>query len=145
VPHVERHADVTWNGNLARGEGFITAPSGAFAELPYSAASRIASRAETTSPEELLASAHAGCFAMSLAGELREQDVRIAVSANVVLDEVEGQGHRIVESQLTVRVQAPGLEQEAFDEAVRAADEGCPFSRLIAAGAKVTIDARLEE
>ena len=144
MPHVERHAEVTWNGNLARGEGRISAPSGAFADLPYSSASRIASRAETTSPEELLAAAHAGCFAMSLAGELREQDARIAVTANVVLDEVEGQGHRIVESQLTVRAQAPGLAQEAFDEAVRAADAGCPFSRLIAAGAKVTIDARLE-
>ena len=144
MPHVERHAEVTWNGNLARGEGFITAPSGAFADLPYSAASRVAQRVETTSPEELLAAAHAGCFAMSLAGELREQDARIAVTANVVLDEVEGQGHRIVESQLTVRAKAPDLAQEAFDEAVRAADEGCPFSRLIAAGAKVTIDARLE-
>ena len=144
MPHVERHADVTWNGNLARGGGHITAPSGAFADLPYSAASRVAQSVETTSPEELLAAAHAGCFAMSLAGELREQDARIAVTANVVLDEVEGQGHRIVESQLTVRAQAPGLAQEAFDEAVRAADEGCPFSRLIAAGAKVTIDARLE-
>ena len=144
MPHVERHAEVTWNGNLARGEGFITAPSGAFADLPYSAASRVAQRVETTSPEELLAAAHAGCFAMSLAGELREQDARIAVTANVVLDEVEGQGHRIVESQLTVRARAPGLAQEAFDEAVGAADEGCPFSRLIAAGAKVTIDARLE-
>jgi osmotically inducible protein OsmC len=144
LPHVERHAEVTWNGNLARGEGFITAPSGVFADLPYSAASRVASRAETTSPEELLAAAHAGCFAMSLAGELREQDARIAVTANVVLDEVQGQGHRIVESQLTVRARAPGLAQEAFDEAVRAADDGCPFSRLIAAGAKVTIDARLE-
>ena len=144
MPHVERHAEVTWTGNLARGEGFITAPSGAFAELPYSAASRVAQRAETTSPEELLAAAHAGCFAMSLAGELREQDARIAVSANVVLDEVEGQGHRIVESLLTVRARAPGLAQEAFEEAVRAADAGCPFSRLIAAGAKVTIDARLE-
>ena len=144
MPHVERHAEVTWNGNLARGEGRISAPSGVLSEAPYSAATRIASRPETTSPEELLAAAHAGCFAMSLAGELREQDARIAVTANVVLDEVEGLGHGIVESQLTVRARAPGLAQEAFDEAVRAADAGCPFSRLIAAGAKVTIDARLE-
>ena len=145
MPHVERHADVTWNGNLARGEGRISAPSGAFSELPYSAATRVAARAETTSPEELLAAAHAGCFAMSLAGELQDPDARIAVTANVVLDEVEGKGHQIVESQLTVRAQAPGLGQGAFDEAVGAADDGCPFSRLIAAGAKVTIDARLEE
>jgi len=141
VPRVERHAEVTWKGNLARGEGRISAPSGAFSELPYSAATRVAARAETTSPEELLAAAHA----MSLAGELQDPDARIAVTANVVLDEVEGKGHQIVESQLTVRAQAPGLGQGAFDEAVGAADDGCPFSRLIAAGAKVTIDARLEE
>jgi osmotically inducible protein OsmC len=145
LPHVERRAEVTWTGNLARGEGRITAPSGAFSELPYSAATRIAARAETTSPEELLAAAHAGCFAMSLAGELREQDARVAVTANVVLDEVDGRGHQIVESQLTVRAHAPGLDREALDRAVAAADAGCPFSRLIAAGAKVTIDARLED
>jgi osmotically inducible protein OsmC len=111
---------------------------------PYSAPSRIAARAETTSPEELLAAAHAGCFAMSLAGELRDPEARIEVRANVVLDEVAGQGHRIVESQLAVRARVSSLDREAFDEAVRAADEGCTFSRLIAASAKVTIDAEME-
>jgi lipoyl-dependent peroxiredoxin len=144
VPRVDRRATVTWEGNLARGEGRISAPSGAFSESPYSAATRIAARAETTSPEELLAAAHAGCFAMSLAGELRDPDARLDVTANVVLDEIDGQGHRIVESQLTVRVKAANLGQEELDRAVEAADAGCPFSRLIAAGAKVTIDARLE-
>ena len=145
MPRVERSAEVSWEGNLARGEGRISAPSGIFSEAPYSAATRIASRPETTSPEELLAAAHAGCFAMSLAGELREAEARIDVTANVVLDEVDGQGHQIVESQLEVRARAPGLEQAAFDEAVEAADRGCPFSRLIAAAAKVTINATLED
>jgi len=144
VPHVERSARAGWEGNLARGEGRISAPSGLLSDAPYSAASRIAARPETTSPEELLAAAHAGCFAMSLAGELRDPEARIEVTANVVLDEVEGQGHRIVESQLTVRAAVSNLDRDAFDEAVRAADEGCPFSRLVAAGAKVTIDARME-
>jgi osmotically inducible protein OsmC len=95
-----------------------------------------------TSPEELLAAAHAGCFAMSLAGELRRDDAHIDVTANVVMDEVEGKGHQIVESQLTVRVAASGVERGAeFDRIVRAAHEGCPFSQLIEASAKVTIDA----
>ena len=145
MPRVERSAQVSWEGNLARGEGRISAPSGAFSEARYSAATRIAQRPETTSPEELLAAAHAGCFAMSLAGELREAGARIDVTANVVLDEVDGKGHQIVESQLEVRARAPGLEQAAFDEAVEAADRGCPFSRLIAAAAKVTINATLED
>ena len=144
MPHVERSARAGWEGNLARGEGRISAPSGLLSDAPYSAASRIAARPETTSPEELLAAAHAGCFAMSLAGELRDPEARIEVTANVVLDEVEEQGHRIVESQLTVRAAVSNLDRDAFDEAVRAADEGCPFSRLVAAGAKVTIDAGME-
>ena len=144
MPHVERSARAGWEGNLARGEGRISAPSGLLSDAPYSAASRIAARPETTSPEELLSAAHAGCFAMSLAGELRDPEARIEVTANVVLDEVEGKGHRIVESQLTVRAAVSNLDRDAFDEAVRAADEGCPFSRLVAAGAKVTIDARME-
>ena len=139
-----RRRDIEWRE--VSGKGKVSASSsGVFRDLDVSWARRSEADANgVTSPEELLAAAHAGCFAMSLAGELREQDARIAVTTNVVLDEVEGQGHRIVESQLTVRAQAPGLAQEAFDEAVRAADAGCPFSRLIAAGAKVTIDARLE-
>ena len=142
----ERKASVTWQGDLMSGQGTIeSVTSGVLGSLEVDWANRAEDAQGKTSPEELLAAAHAGCFAMSLAGELREQDARIAVTANVVLDEVDGQGHQIVESQLTVRARVPALDPEAFDRAVEAADEGCPFSRLIAAGAQVTIDARLEE
>ena len=115
--------------------------------MPFSLTSRIGDPGGKTNPEELLAAAHAGCYAMSLAGELTragQETARVIVTATVTLDEVDGQGHRIVESQLEVRARAPGLEQAAFDEAVEAADRGCPFSRLIAAAAKVTINATLE-
>jgi lipoyl-dependent peroxiredoxin len=147
MPRIERHANVTWDGTNARGRGAISAGTGAFADLEYSLPVRIGKGTEgKTSPEELLAAAHAGCFAMSLAGELRRDDAHVDVRANVVMDEVEGKGHRIVESQLTVRVSAPGLERgDEFDQTVRAAHEGCSFSRLIEASAKVTIDADLEE
>jgi osmotically inducible protein OsmC len=70
VPRVQRSADVTWTGNVARGSGAISAATGAFAELPYSLASRVERPDGKTSPEELLAAAHAACYAMSLAGEL---------------------------------------------------------------------------
>jgi osmotically inducible protein OsmC len=146
MPRIERHANVTWDGTNARGRGAISAGTGAFTGLEYSLPVRIGKGTEgKTSPEELLAAAHAGCFAMSVAGELRREDAHIDVTANVVMDEVEGKGHLIVESQVRVRVNAAGLEREEFDRAVLAAHEGCSFSRLIEASAKVTIDARLEE
>src|SRR5438045_9596764 len=107
MPRIERNANVVWEGNLARGSGRISGGTGAFEALPYSRAVRIGKGNEgKTSPEELLAAAHAGCFAMSLAGELREADPHLEVRANVVMDEVPGKGHLIVESQLRVRARA---------------------------------------
>ena len=147
MPRVERQADVSWEGNLARGEGRISAPSGAFSDLPYSAATRIASPPETTSPEELLAAAHAGCFAMSLAGELTRAGTppaRLDVTARVTLDEVAGQGHLIVSSAISARARVPGVDDASFSAAVEAADAGCTFSALIRASAKVQVDATLE-
>ncbi len=145
MPRIERHADVVWDGTNAGGSGRIDAGTGAFSGLGYSLPVRIGKGTEgKTSPEELLAAAHAGCFAMSLAGELRAEDAHLDVRANVVMDEVEGKGHQIVESQLRVRARVPGVDENAFRRAVGAADEGCPFSRLIKAGANVSIDAELE-
>jgi osmotically inducible protein OsmC len=148
LPRIERHAEVVWEGNLARGTGSISAGTGAFSDLEYSNAVRIGKGNEgKTSPEELLAAAHAGCFATSLAGELTRAGSppeRLDVVSNNVMDEVEGKGHVIVESQLRVRARVAGIEPAAFDEVVGTADEGCPFSHLIKASAKVSIDARLE-
>jgi len=147
VPRVDRSAHVSWEGSLARGEGRISAPSGVLTDAPYSAATRIASRPETTSPEELLAAAHAGCFAMSLAGELTRAGTppeRLDVSANVTLDEVPGQGHLIVRSAISARARVRGADDATFSAAVAAADEGCTFSALIRASAEVQVDATLE-
>jgi osmotically inducible protein OsmC len=146
VPRIERNANVTWDGNVARGRGAITAGTGAFSGLEYTLPVRIGKGDQgRTSPEELLAAAHAGCLAMGLAGELQREDARIDVTANVVMDEVDGDGHQIVESQVRVRARVPGLDQDAFERAVAAADAGCAFSSLIRASAKVSIDAELEE
>ena len=148
MPRIERHANVVWEGNLARGSGLISAGTGAFVQLEYSNAVRIGKGNEgKTSPEELLAAAHAGCLATSVAGELTRAGAppeRIDVTANIVMDEVEGKGHQIVESQVRVRVRVPGIEEDAFRRVVKEADEGCPFSNLIKASAKVSIDAELE-
>jgi osmotically inducible protein OsmC len=148
MPRIERHANVVWEGNLARGSGLISAGTGAFEQLEYSNAVRIGKGNEgKTSPEELLAAAHASCLATSVAGELTRAGTppeRIDVTANIVMDEVDGKGHQIVESQVRVRVRVPGIDEDAFRRVVTEADEGCPFSTLIRASAKVSIDAKLE-
>ena len=137
---------MTWDGTGARGIGAIDAGTGAFRGLEYSQPVRIGKGKEgKTSPEELLAAAHAGCFAMSLAGELRNEDARLEVTSLIVMDEVAGRGHLIRESQVRVRAHVPGLEQAAFEETVQTAHEGCSFSQLLGdADVQVTIDARLE-
>jgi osmotically inducible protein OsmC len=145
VPRIEREARIVWEGNLARGAGAISAGTGAFSALPYTNASRIAAPEDKTSPEELLAAAHGGCFTMSLAGELTRlghAPERLDTTCLIVMDEVEGQGHQIVGSQLSVRVLAPGLDDAKLAKGVELADEGCPFSALLRrAGADVDVAA----
>jgi osmotically inducible protein OsmC len=138
VPRIVREADVSWEGNLARGTGAITAASsGAFTGLGYSLPTRIAAPAGTegkTSPEELLAAAHGGCFTMSLAGELTGAGAppgRLDVHCRITMDEVEGRGHLIVHSALDVRAAVSGLDAELLEAAVAAAHEGCSFSSLL--------------
>jgi osmotically inducible protein OsmC len=149
MPRVTREAEVSWEGSSAKGRGAITAASsGAFAGLPYSEPIRIAATGvEETSPEELLAAAHAACYAMSLAAELtrdRTPPERLDVRSTVVLDEVEGEGHRIVASELAVKARVRGSDDGAFRAAVARADDGCTFSALIRASGTVSIDATLE-
>ena len=147
MPRVQRAADVTWEGNVARGSGSISAESGAFHDLGYSLATRIGAPEGKTSPEELLAAAHAGCYGMSLAGELARAGTpaeRLEVTATVTLDEVEGGSHRIVSSELQARARGEGIDAGALERAARAADEGCTLSALIRASATVTVNAELE-
>jgi len=147
MPRIERTATVTWEGNLARGAGSLSGRSGAFTELPYSLATRIGAPEGKTSPEELLAAAHGGCIAMSLAGELTGGGTppgRLEVTCRIVMDEVEGQGHQIVASYVEMVAAADGLDDARLQAAVAAADESCPFSALLRrAGAEVHVTARL--
>jgi len=147
MPHIERTAHVGWDGNVARGAGTLDAQSGAFARLPFSLPSRIGDPGGKTSPEELLAAAHGGCITMSLAGELTKAGTppgRIDTDVTIVMDEVEGQGHQIVGSQVDFVVRAEGVDDDALQAALEEADDGCPFSQLLKrAGATVTVTARL--
>ncbi|HUJ54875.1 MAG TPA: OsmC family peroxiredoxin [Gaiellaceae bacterium] len=147
MPRIERTAHVGWDGNVARGAGSIDAGTGAFSGLPFSLATRIGQPEGKTSPEELLAAAHGGCFAMSLAGELTGAGTppgRLDVTCTIVMDEVEGQGHQIVGSHVEVEARLDGVGDAALQAAVERADEGCPFSALLKrAGADVQVEARL--
>jgi osmotically inducible protein OsmC len=147
MPRIERTAEIVWKGNVARGEGTISAGSGAFSGLAYSLAARIGQLEGKTSPEELLAAAHGGCLTMSLASELVSASTppgRLVASCRIVMDEVEGQGHQIVASHVELVAAAEGLDGAGLEAAVAKADEGCPFSTLLRrAGADVRVTARL--
>jgi lipoyl-dependent peroxiredoxin len=147
MPHIERRAQLVWEGNLARGEGKVGGDSGAFAGLGFSLPTRVGRSEGKTSPEELLAAAHGGCITMSLAGELTRAGTppgRLDVSCLIEMDEVEGQGHQIVASHVEAVVAAEGVDQAGLESALAAADEGCPFSQLLRrAGAAVEVSARL--
>jgi osmotically inducible protein OsmC len=147
MPRIVRVADVSWEGTTARGAGIVSASSsGAFA-LPVTIASRVGEPEGKTSPEELLAAAHATCFVTSLGSELARAGTppeHLDVRCTVTMDEVEGVGHRIVASAISARGLAPGADAASFAQAAEAADAGCPFSALIKASAAVTVEATLE-
>jgi osmotically inducible protein OsmC len=143
-----RRADVTWQGDLLSGSGVVTAgSSGAFKELPVSWASRTEAPGGRTSPEELVAAAHASCFAMALSFGLanaKTPPTRLDVSASVTFDRVEA-GFRVVSSALTVRGRVAGLDQEGFRKAAEAAKDGCPISQALKGNVALSVQATLEK
>ena len=146
MPRIVREARVAWEGTVSRGSGVVSASSSGAFELPVTIASRIGDPEGKTSPEELLAAAHATCFVISLGSELAKAGTppeRLEVLCTITMDEVEGMGHRIVSSALSARGAAAGADAASFAQAAEAADAGCPFSSLIKASATVTIDATL--
>jgi osmotically inducible protein OsmC len=139
----ERTANVTWTGSLMEGGGTIeSVGSGAFGPLDVTWASRAEEPAGRTSPEELIAAAHAACFSMALSHGLAQAGTppeRLEVSATVTF--VPGTG--ITKSALRVRGTVPGMDEAAFVEAAEAAKAGCPVSKALAAVPEITLDAAL--
>ena len=139
----ERTADVTWSGSLLEGAGTIErVGSGAFGPLDVTWASRAEEPAGRTSPEELIAAAHAACFSMALSHGLAQAGTpaeRLETSATVTF--VPGTG--ITKVALRVRGSVPGIDEAAFLEQANAAKEGCPVSKALAGGPEITLDAAL--
>jgi len=145
MPIAVRHAEITWEGSLAGGAGTLTGQSGAL-ELPVSWAARTERPDGKTSPEELIAAAHASCFAMALAlvlGENHMPPKRLTVNAACTLDEVAGTP-RITAVALNVRAQVPGLEQADFEQQVGRAADLCPVSNALRSNVQISLDSKLE-
>jgi osmotically inducible protein OsmC len=127
------HAQAKWEGTLKQGKGVMKLGSGAF-EGAYSFASRFEGAAGTT-PEELIAAAHAGCFSMALAMLLEQagyEPRQIKTEAEVTLDQVDD-GFKITAIELQTKAEVPGIDADAFEQQAQAAKKGCPVSQALAA------------
>jgi osmotically inducible protein OsmC len=142
----ERRGEATWSGNLTEGSGAVSlASSGLANELPVTWASRTEDHGGKTSPEELIAAAHAACFSMFLANVLAQGGnpaEKLDVSATSSFEKVEA-GFRMTTMALKVRGSVPGLDAAAFEQAAEVAREGCPVSNAVKGNVEITVKAAL--
>jgi osmotically inducible protein OsmC len=143
---VERRAHVVWEGDLAHGSGTLTEESsGVLEEAPVTFASRVQQPEGKTSPEELIASAHATCYAMALSNTLAEKDTppeRLTVDAVCTLDD---ENLKITTMDLDVRGAVPGISGEEFESAAQEADQICPVTNALRGNVEIQLNARLEQ
>ena len=135
-------ADANWEGDLVHGGGRVRPASGAFAELPVTWASRAERSEGATSPEELIAAAHAACYSMAFSnglGKAGHEDIKLSTSAEVTF--VPGEG--ITSITLRVRGSAKGIGEAEFVELATAAKDGCPVSQALKGNVELKLDAAL--
>ncbi|MGD0833114.1 MAG: OsmC family peroxiredoxin [Candidatus Dormibacteria bacterium] len=146
MPITHSTADATWSGDLAGGAGSVRPGSGSFPALPLSWGHRAQREQGSTSPEELIAAAHAGCYSMGLANELARAGhppARLETGARVAFETGRPDGAAIVAIELTVRGVVPGIGGDAFQAAAEAARVGCPVSKALS-GVEIRLQATLE-
>ncbi len=144
---IERRAQATWEGDLRSGSGVFDVASGAISGQKVTFASRFEDSGGKTSPEELIAAAHATCFSMALANGLAQAGhapTRLETGAVCTLDQADG-GFRITSIRLTVRARVDGIDDEGFRVAAQQAKEGCPVSKALAGNVEISLDASLED
>ena len=141
----KRIATARWEGDLMSGKGALGTPqSGLFTEQNYSFKTRFGDE-KGTNPEELLAAAHAGCFAMALSAVLGKEGftpTRIDARAEATMEPGMDPGPTVTGMHLVVRAAVPGIDAATFDRIANAAKAGCVISRAL--GVPVTLDATLE-
>ena len=140
---MKRTANAQWRGDLKSGKGSISTASGVLSQAQYSFSTRF-ENGVGTNPEELLAAAHAGCFTMALSAQLAGAGLTAESLETTCTISLEKQpdGFAITESHLDVTARVPGATREQFDTAARAAETGCPVSKLYKTN--ITLTSRLE-
>jgi osmotically inducible protein OsmC len=146
MANVERRAHVVWEGDLARGNGTLTEDSsGALSDAPVTWASRVERPDGKTSPEELIAAAHASCYSMALSHTLAEggnAPERLEVEAVCTFDD---EALKITTVDLNVRGRVPGIgSEEEFENAAHQADQGCPVSNALRGNVEIRVQTSLE-
>ena len=141
---MKRTASAVWKGTLKEGQGTVSTPNGVLKNAPYSFVSRFESGAGTN-PEELVAAAHAGCFAMAFSLTLEKAGFKadtLEASATVSLENVpEKGGFTVTSSHLVLQGKVPGIANDKFQELANQAKAGCPISKLL--NATITLEATL--
>ena len=135
-------AAAVWQGGLKDGKGMLSSESGILSQTPYSFKTRFENE-KGTNPEELIAAAHSGCFAMALSAELGKAGMvptKLEATATISLEQ-QGGGFSITKSHIDLIATIPGADQEKFQTAVKAAETGCPVSKLLKA--EITVSAKL--
>ena len=141
----ERRAEVTWTGTLTEGNGTLTAGSGALSNMPVTWASRTEQPGGKTSPEELIASAHAACYAMAFSNTLAQAGKppeQLHVTAVCSLDRTDT-GLKITTMALEVQGKVPGITQDQFTELAQKAEQGCPVSNALRNNLQISVKAQL--
>jgi lipoyl-dependent peroxiredoxin len=141
----ERRAQISWEGDLASGSGTFTVGSGSIGPQDVSWSARTEEPGGKTSPEELLAAAHASCFSMALSAGLARAGTpprRLETEAVVTFDKV-GEGWKVVSSALKVRGDVPGADEDAFRAAAEDARDNCPVSQALKGNVELSVDAAL--
>lgn len=141
----ERRAEVIWQGTLTQGTGTVNTGSGALSQLPVTFAARTERPDGKTSPEELIAAAHATCYAMAFSNTLTQSGKppqQLTVTAVCSLDRTDT-GLKITTMTLDVRGVVPGITQASFEEAARKAEMGCPVSNALRGNVAITVNATL--
>ena len=141
-----RRAEATWEGDLSSGHGHVSAvTTGSFRDLEVTWKARTEEAGGRTSPEELLAAAHAACFSMAFSNTLAKAGTPpelLEVSAEITFDKV-GDAWSVVSSALRVRGTVPGADEAGFRAAAETAKENCPISRALSDDVRLSVEAEL--
>ncbi len=147
MAEITRRADVVWEGNLLQGSGSFTVGSGAMRDMAVSWPSRVEEPSGKTSPEELIAAAHASCYAMALSHTLTEgghPPEQLSVSAVITFAPLPEGGFKVAKSALSVRGRVAGVDPAAFRDFAEKGEAGCPVSNALRGNVEITVEAMLE-